>query len=82
MKTLKKILTVAIIVAGFSASAQLTGRQIVDKAYNLPSGDDQTSQLTMTLVNKSGQTRGRKKHYVLFIACRCKKHIVYELELR
>ncbi len=60
MKTLKKLLTVAIIIAGFSASAQLTGRQIVDKAYNLPTGDDQTSQLTMTLVNKSGQTRVRK----------------------
>jgi len=60
MKTLKKLLTVAIVIAGFSASAQLTGRQIVDKAYNLPSGNDQTSQLTMTLVNKSGQTRVRK----------------------
>jgi outer membrane lipoprotein-sorting protein len=60
MKTLKKLLTVAIVIAGFSASAQLTGREIVNKAYNLPSGDDQTSQLTMTLVNKSGQTRVRK----------------------
>jgi outer membrane lipoprotein-sorting protein len=60
MKTLKKLLTVAIVIAGFSASAQLTGREIVNKAYNLPSGDDQTSQLTMTLVNKSGQTRIRK----------------------
>ena len=38
----------------------MTGREIVDKAYNLPSGDDVTSTLTMTLVNKSGQTRVRK----------------------
>ncbi len=62
MKTLRiKLVTVAILlVAAFSVSAQLTGREIVDKAYNLPSGDDQTSILTMTLINKSGQTRVRK----------------------
>ncbi len=61
MKTLK-LVTVAIIllVASIGASAQLTGREIVDKAYNLPTGDDQTSVLTMTLINKSGQTRVRK----------------------
>ncbi len=61
METLK-LVTVAIVllVASFSVSAQLTGREIVDKAYNLPTGDDQTSVLTMTLINKSGQTRVRK----------------------
>ena len=61
MKTLKLVLVTAMIaVMGFSANAQLTGRQIVKKAYNLPTGDDQTSVLTMTLTNKSGQTRVRK----------------------
>ncbi len=61
MKTLKLVLVTALIaVMGFSAKAQLTGRQIVEKAYNLPTGDDQTSVLTMTLINKSGQTRVRK----------------------
>ena len=61
MKTLKLVVAVAVILAtSFGAKAQLTGRQIVDKAYNLPSGDDQTSVLTMTLINKSGQTRVRK----------------------
>ena len=61
MKTLK-LVTVAIVllVASFSVSAQLTGREIVDKAYNRPAGDDQMSTLTMTLINKSGQTRVRK----------------------
>ncbi len=49
-----------LLVASIGASAQLTGSQIVDKAYNLPAGDDQTSTLTMTLTNKSGQTRVRK----------------------
>ncbi len=62
MKTLKiKLVAVAILlVASIGANAQLTGREIVDKAYNIPTGDDQTSVLTMTLTNKSGQTRVRK----------------------
>jgi len=62
MKTITvKIIAIAVILtAGFSAQAQMTGREIVDKAYNLPTGDDQTSVLTMTLTNKSGQTRVRK----------------------
>ena len=41
-------------------SAQLTGRQIVDKAYNIPTGKDKTSTLTMTLTNKQGKQRIRK----------------------
>jgi len=62
MKTIKisLIAMVVIFAASFSANAQMTGRQIVEKAYNLPTGDDQTSTLTMTLTNKSGQTRVRK----------------------
>ncbi|RLD61059.1 MAG: outer membrane lipoprotein-sorting protein [Bacteroidetes bacterium] len=60
MKKLKSILIATLIVAGFSASAQLTGKQIVEKAYNRPTGDDQTSNLTMTLTNKSGSQRVRK----------------------
>jgi len=38
----------------------LSGREIVEKVYNLPTGDDQTSDLTMTLINKSGKERIRK----------------------
>ncbi len=61
MKTLKLVVAVAVILAtSFGAKAQLTGRQIVEKAYNLPTGEDQTSVLTMTLINKSGQSRVRK----------------------
>ncbi len=61
MKTLKFVVTVAIVlVTSFGASAQLTGREIIDKTYNRPAGDDQTSILTMTLINKSGQSRVRK----------------------
>ena len=61
MKTIKLVVAIAVILAtSFGANAQLTGRQIVEKAYNLPTGDDRTSVLTMTLTNKSGQTRVRK----------------------
>jgi len=65
MKT-KKITTVlvAIIIAtGFTSqimAQELSGREIVEKVYNLPTGDDQTSDLTMTLINKSGKKRIRK----------------------
>lgn len=45
---------------GISRAQQLTGRDIVEKAYNLPQGNDRTSILTMTLVNNNGSTRVRK----------------------
>jgi len=62
MKNLKitSIAIAILMIAGLSANAQLTGRQIVDKAYNLPTGKDKTSILTMTLTNKQGKQRVRK----------------------
>ena len=48
-------LTVGLV----SAQESLSGRDIIEKTLNLPSGDDMTSTLTMTLTNKSGQTRVR-----------------------
>jgi len=64
MKTLKitSILVAVIIATGFISQIQaqeLTGREIVEKVYNLPTGEDQTSNLTMTLINKSGKQRVR-----------------------
>lgn len=65
MKILK-ITSVGIIIflaSGFVSwvsAQQLTGREIIDKVYNLPSGEDQTSDLAMTLINKSGSERVRK----------------------
>lgn len=61
MKTLKIIVSATLMVmTSFGASAQLTGTQIIDKVYNRASGDDQNALLTMTLTNRSGQTRVRK----------------------
>ena len=52
-----------IIAIGFSpeiTGQSLSGKQIIEKVYNRPAGDDQTSDLTMTLINKSGDQRVRK----------------------
>ncbi|MEN8203155.1 MAG: outer membrane lipoprotein-sorting protein [Bacteroidota bacterium] len=55
---------IAIIIAiGFnpdSSGQSLTGKQIIEKVYNRPVGEDQTSDLAMTLINKSGNQRVRK----------------------
>jgi len=37
-----------------------TGKQIIEKVYNRPVGEDQTADLSMTLTNKSGDQRIRK----------------------
>ncbi len=62
--TMIKTAILAIIIAmnlNIQARAQkLTGRDIVEKAYNLPSGKDKTAVLTMTLINNNGSTRVRK----------------------
>jgi len=64
MKTQKitSVLIAVSIAIGFISQIQaqeLTGREIVEKVYNLPTGEDQTSNLTMTLINKSGKQRVR-----------------------
>ncbi len=62
MRNLKlTTIVIAILIAvSFSAEAQLTGTQIIEKTYNRATGDDQTSMLTMTLTNKQGKQRIRK----------------------
>ncbi len=64
MKKLKitTVLIAIVIAIGFSpvvSGQDLTGKQIVEKAYNRATGNDQTSDLTMTLINKSGNQRVR-----------------------
>ena len=64
MKNLQSIPAIIAIIIAFGLSQEvkgqdLTGKQIIDKVYNRPTGDDQTSDLTMTLINKSGAKRIR-----------------------
>lgn len=51
--------TMALAIHETSAQT-LTGAEIVEKAYNRPEGQDQTSDLKMTLTNKNGDTRIRE----------------------
>ena len=64
MKNLKITAALALFffagVANRVIAQTLTGREIINKVYNRPTGDDQTSNLTMTLINKSGSERVRK----------------------
>ena len=63
MKNLKILASVIamIISMNFQAIAQeMTAREIIEKVYNRAEGDDQTSKLTMILINKSGKERIRK----------------------
>ncbi len=64
MKTLKiTTVIITIMMFGFIAKTKaqnLSARDIVEKVYDRPSGDDQTSNLTMTLINKNGNERVRR----------------------
>lgn len=58
---MKRLLTVLVVIYIASQGfAQITGEEIMKKVYNLPTGEDQQGQLTMTLTNKSGEQRVRK----------------------
>jgi len=65
MKTIKitSVLVALIIATGFTSqimAQDMTAREIIEQVYNRPEGDDMTSNLTMTLINKSGKERIRK----------------------
>ena len=65
MKTLKitTIVFAIVFATGFTTSIlaqEMSARDIIEKVYNRPEGDDMTSSLTMTLINKSGSERVRK----------------------
>ncbi len=65
MKPMKitSVLVAIIIATGFTGqlmAQELSGREIIENVYNRPEGDDMTSNLTMTLINKSGKERIRK----------------------
>lgn len=67
MKKLTLLLvTAAFMVSGTqNSTAQLNGSQIMQKVYDLPTGDDVQGELTMTLINKQGEERVRKlKQYI------------------
>ena len=63
MKNLKILVSIIVIIISISyqtVAQEMTAREIIEKVYNRPEGDDRTSNLTMTLINKSGKERVRK----------------------
>jgi outer membrane lipoprotein-sorting protein len=65
MKTLKitTIVFAIVFATGFTTrilAQEMSARDIIEKVYNRPEGDDMTSSMTMTLINKSGSERVRK----------------------
>lgn len=56
------IITLLVTVIGFESQAQekLTGQQIIENVYYRETGNDATSDLTMTLINSRGSERVRE----------------------
>ncbi len=71
-------LMVFLIFIGMQNSvAQLSGRQIMEKVYYLPSGDDTQGQLTMILENKQGEQRIRKLNQYIVNMGNTEKKIMF-----
>ncbi len=60
-----------------SSFGQLTGLQIVQKVYNLPTAADTEAELTMTLTNKQGEKRVRKLKQFITESKEMEKTIMY-----
>lgn len=54
------LLTGVLFSLSMFAQEKLTGRQIIENVYYRPTGDDATSDLTMTLINSRGDERVRE----------------------
>ncbi|MBZ0182376.1 MAG: outer membrane lipoprotein-sorting protein [Melioribacteraceae bacterium] len=62
---LKKSITIILLTAvlfslNIFAQEKITGRKIIENVYYRPTGDDATSELTMTLINSRGDERVRE----------------------
>lgn len=54
------LLTAAIFSISLYAQEELNGKKIIENVYYRPTGDDATSDLTMTLINSRGDERVRE----------------------
>ncbi len=63
MKTLKitaMFLSLFLLANIATIAQEITGLKVIQNVYNRPTGEDQTSDLTMTLINSSNKERVRK----------------------
>ena len=60
MKFAKTAATIIVALSAMVSAETLTGHDIVQKVHDRPDGDTRSSELSMTLINKSGAKRERK----------------------
>ncbi len=71
MRDFKRVLLLVVCIIVFplalkseepvaAENERLSGKEIIEKVYNRPTGEDQIADLTMTLINSRGDTRVRK----------------------
>ena len=60
MKKFTIIVIAVLMMAATLAAQEITGLQIIENVYNRPTGNDQTADLTMTLINSRGDERVRE----------------------
>lgn len=83
MKT-KMILTGIIMVALFTlpvsqVKSQPSGKQVMERVYHSPSGDDMKSNLSMTLINARGEQRVRELRQFMKTTSEVEKKIMFFL---
>ncbi len=70
------IITVLVMTATLSAQ-EITGLKIIENVYNRPTGNDQTADLTMTLINSRGDERVREIKQFLKDSGKMEKKIMF-----
>jgi outer membrane lipoprotein-sorting protein len=60
MKNITIILAMMMIITASLTAQAITGLKIIENVYNRPTGDDQTADLTMSLINSRGNERVRE----------------------
>ena len=60
MKNIKRVFLLLLVAVSVISAETMTGLQIIEKVYNRPTGNDQTADLTMSLINSNGNKRVRK----------------------
>jgi outer membrane lipoprotein-sorting protein len=68
---------IALGIAVFAAAQDVTGLQIMENVYERSTGDDQSAELTMTLINSRGNERVREMKQYLKEYGNMEKKIMY-----
>jgi len=60
MKKFTLMFMLLLVATAILSAEKITGLQIIENVYNRPTGNDQTADLTMTLINSHGEKRIRE----------------------